>query len=343
MSDGTREFRTPDAARVIEQVAERYGVRPAALVAVGHEVIPGRSVYRCEFANGRAWLLYVYAQQATMPTWLGGGSPRDWLRGRSALLTWLEHLGYPAPRVIPHRDVAALADHSDHYMLALSYIPGKLTFLSRDDLRQLGALLGWLHALPTDGTQSRPLPHSWWYPIEGALAPSLAGLDAVARNVPARWQALHASFRDDLRAVVKADLPTTLIHGDCHPGNAILTPEGSVTLIDWECAGMGAAVLDLGGLLTDGQPDPAPGAAIVVDPVGVAAVMEGYRSQRALTQVEHVALPLACRFTVAFQGAVRFLWACEGGWSDRIDRSLARLQVRYDAAKQAAVLAQDMF
>jgi Ser/Thr protein kinase RdoA (MazF antagonist) len=339
MAESNRELHSSDLAPVAGYVAEHYGVRPAALVPVGHDATPGRSVFRCDVADGRAWLLYVFTRHATMPVWFGGGPAREWLCGRTALLTWLERQGYPTPRVIPTREGGQMAEYGDGCMVALTYIPGESTAMSLDDLRQLGALLGRLHALPADAANP-PLPNSWWYPAMRAVAPLLDGLYAAANEVPWRWQALHAAFGDTLRTVASADLPITPIHGDCHPGNTIVTSNEDIILIDWECAGIGAAVLDLGGLLTDCHSDPAPGEAIVVDPASIAAVMEGYRAHRTLTQAERDILPAACRFGVAYQGAVRFLWAHEDGWSERIDRSLARLHARYDVAERAAVMAQ---
>ncbi len=348
MSESNPEFPPREYAKVAGIVSEHYEAQPIALAPIGHDATPSRAVFRCDFADGSAWSLHVFAQHALMPTWFGSGLARDWLHGRATLLAWLERQSYPAPRIIPTHVGELVAENDNTCMLALSYIPGDLSAMSRDEPRQLGALLGRLHTLPVPSIQgfgssgaveSRSLPNSWWYPVRLAVAPLLDGLETIANDVSARWQALHARFGEDFRTVAKADLPVTLIHGDCHPGNAIVTPDGSVALIDWECAGIGAAVLDLGGLLADCSPDPVPGEAIVVDPAKVAAVMEGYQAHRMLTSAERNILLTACRFGVAFQGAIRFLWALEHGWSERIERSLVRLQARYDAAEQAAVLA----
>ncbi len=337
MSDSSGEFRSPDAARVLDYVAESYGVRPLGLAPIGNDATPGRSVFRCDLPDGSAWLLQVYAPHVLMPTWLGGGQAREWLRDRASLLAWLESHGYPAPRVIPARSGTAVAERGDLCMVAVGYIPGELAALTDGTLRQLGALLGRLHTLPV---ASQSLPSSWWYPVQHAVAPLLDGLDAVATDVLARWRSLHRAFSDDLRQALNLDLPVTLIHGDCHPGNAIVTSSGRIALIDWECAGMGAAALDLGDLLVDSHPDAAPGEGIAVHREAIVAVLEGYRAHRTLTQGEYDRLPVACRFGGAFHGALRFQWVLEGGWTDRINRSLTRLEARYEAAKQTAAMAQ---
>jgi len=69
--------------------------------------------------------------------------------------------------------------------------------------------------------------------------------------------------------------------------------------------------------------------------------MDGYRAHRAPAVAERDALPEACRFGVAYVGAVRFLWARERGWDERLDRSLTRLRARHEAAGRSAELAQD--
>jgi Phosphotransferase enzyme family len=43
-------------------------------------------------------------------------------------------------------------------------------------------------------------------------------------------------------------LPSSVVHGDPWPGNAIHTAHDQVTLIDWENAGLGLPLLDLGFL-----------------------------------------------------------------------------------------------
>src|SRR5690349_18218772 len=101
MSDSNLGFPLPEYAHVAGIVYERYRAHPIALTTVGHDAAPGRAVFLCDFADGSAWLLYVFAQQAVTPIWFGGGLARDWLRGRATLLAWLERQSYLAPRVIP--------------------------------------------------------------------------------------------------------------------------------------------------------------------------------------------------------------------------------------------------
>lgn len=43
-------------------------------------------------------------------------------------------------------------------------------------------------------------------------------------------------------------LPTVIIHNDYHPANIIQTTGGQLVPVDWEGAGLGPAVIDVGFL-----------------------------------------------------------------------------------------------
>jgi thiamine kinase-like enzyme len=82
------------------------------------------------------------------------------------------------------------------------------------------------------------------------------------------------------------DLPRTLIHNDAHPGNAIVTPEGTPLFIDWSGSGLGPPMIDLGFLLISSEV--AISWATPIPPTGgrVEAIVDGYASYRVPTQAE---------------------------------------------------------
>ncbi len=333
-----------DAGLIAGLVREAYGAEPATLDPLGNDPTGERMTYRVTLGDGRVWMLRGYRAGSHVPSWYGGGPSEEWLHGRALVLDWLERCGYPAPRIVPTRGGDPLARRDGYCVLALSYIPGEPLPSTPEHLERLAGALGRLHALDLRSPADGQLPPSWWYPLDRTTAPPLAQLAQVEDAVPPEWRPLHAAFTGALHALRRRDdLPLALIHGDCHPGNALVAEDGQVALVDWDCAGVGLALLDLGTLLLDAHPDPVPGEPIAVDPQLVAAVVASYRRHRALSEPERESLLDATRFGVAFVGSLRFVWAREQGWSERIERSLRRLRTRYEAAEDVARLASAEF
>src|SRR5437660_6867660 len=172
----------------------------------------------------------------------------------------------------------------------------------------LGSVVGQLHAL-------QPLPT--YVPPQADMLPSgeiafaQQQLTAIASLVPHQYVAQYELLEKALSSIdYGVNLPTTLIHNDCHPGNALLTAPGQVTLLDWEGAGMGPAVLDVGFLLLncDGKAPWDPLSATPFHPDGerLRAVIEGYCRYHQLTIDEFNYLPTAVRFRSLVFGACNF-------------------------------------
>lgn len=297
-----------DPYLISELVRQAYGAELATLEPLGNDPTGERVTYRAALGDGRVVMLRGYRAGSRMPFWYGGGLADEWLHERARVLDWLARHGYPAPRVVPARNGDLLATHAGYCVLAMTYIPGEPLATTSDHLERLAGALGRLHALGPRPDSDDGLPASWWHPLDQIIAPLLERLEGMRTEVPSRWQPLHAAFAATLGALRgHSDLPLAAIHGDCYPANAVETGEGQVALIDWDCAGQGMAVLDLGGLLLDAQPDPTPGEPIVVEPRLVAAIVAGYRQHREPTALERQHLLEATRFGVAFIGSLRFV------------------------------------
>ncbi|HLW02971.1 MAG TPA: phosphotransferase [Ktedonobacterales bacterium] len=327
---------------IAELVRQEYDAEPIELEPLGNDPTGERVTYRAALSDGRVLMLRGQRIGSRVPFWYGGGVAEEWLRERALVLDWLARQDYPAPRLVPARHGKVLATHADYCTLAMTYLPGQPLLTTIPHLERLAGALSRLHALEGGPGGGAGVPGSWWHPLDRTITPLLEQLEDLGGEVPLRWQPLHAAFVETLGAFLgRDDLPLVAIHGDCYPANAIETGEGQVVLIDWDCAGWGTAVLDLGGLLLDAQPDPAPGEPIVVDPQLVAAMVASYRKFREPTALEREALLEATRFGTAFIGALHFTWTREQGWSERIERSLRRLQARYTAAEEVARLARE--
>jgi Ser/Thr protein kinase RdoA (MazF antagonist) len=275
----------------------------------------------------------------------GTASVTDWLLGRATTLGWLEERGYPAPRVVRTRsgDLVGLA--GVWATLMTTYVAGTPLRPDTGQLRLLGEALGWLHALDAAGAvQGR----ASWYP-ESAIPAALGRLDAVESLIPADQRALLERFRAVLLAVQQQApaLPTAVMHGDAWPGNAIRTARDQVTLIDWENAGLGMPLLDLGYCLLEchldvGLPGDQPAAwHIRPDEGRIAAVAAGYASRRRLSPAEQDLLPAGILFAAAFVGSIHLEQALIGGvHGPPMDARLDRLRNRLDVSDAVAGLAR---
>jgi Ser/Thr protein kinase RdoA (MazF antagonist) len=285
-----------------------------------------------------------------------GGRPvavTDWLRSRAATLDWLAEHAYPAPRVIRTRsgDLVGLA--GVWATLATTYVTGTPLGPGTGQLRLLGEALGRLHALGAagGGAAMAAMGRAAWDP-ETATPAALRRLEAVESLTPADWRPLLDQFRAVLLAVRQRApaLPSSVVHGDPWPGNAIHTAQDQVTLIDWENAGLGLPLLDLGFCLlechldvglTSNQPSAWP---IQPDENRIAAIVAGYTRWRRLQPAEKDLLLEGIRFPAAYVGAIHFEQALLGGVRGRsMDVRLERLRNRLAVSGAVAELARRHF
>jgi Ser/Thr protein kinase RdoA (MazF antagonist) len=282
-----------------------------------------------------------------------GGRPAavtDWLRSRAATLDWLEEHAYPAPRVIRTRsgDLVGLA--GIWATLATTYEMGTPLGPGTGQLRLLGEALGRLHALAAAGGGAA-MGTAAWDP-ETAIPAALGRLEAVESLTPADWRPLLDQFRAVLLAVRRRApaLPSSVVHGDPWPGNAIHTAQDQVILIGWENAGLGLPLLDLGFCLlechldvglTGNRPSARP---IRPDENRIAAIAAGYTRWRRLQPAEKDLLLEGIRFPAAYVGAIHFEQAILGGVRGRpMDVRLERLRNRLAMSGAVAELARRHF
>jgi Ser/Thr protein kinase RdoA (MazF antagonist) len=187
-----------------------------------------------------------------------------------------------------------------------------------------------------------------WHP-DTAIPAALGRLAAVAGLVPADWRPLLEQFRAVLLALRQRapSLPTAMVHGDAWPANAIHTAPDQVTLIDWENAGLGLPLLDLGYCLLEchldvGLAGDQPAAWLIQpDEDRIAAVAAGYSRWRRLQPSEQELLPEAVRFAAAFVGAIHLERALIGdARGASMDARLARMRNRLAVSDAVAELAR---
>jgi len=193
------------------------------------------------------------------------------------------------------RDVDALAARYDHVARALgaSGVPRPLGWASTSGVLALETAPGTRCAdlapvaAPSSALMGRAIAAFHEVPVLAGTPPfGRLGPRRVERSAEVLAMArpdLAPAARDLARrlATTRLDGTPVMVHGDCHPKNAIVDGD-RLTLIDLDQAGRGAAAADIGSLLarvrvvgiTGGDPTTA---AQLAD-----AFLAGYASQRAL-------------------------------------------------------------
>jgi len=326
-------------AAVVGRILREYRLGPASVRRQYGSVSSPRVGYQMEWPGGAPVLVRAYRADMPLPVYQRGADVApvtDWLLGRAATLQWLAERGYPAPRLVVTRSGDPVGVTGAWLTWATSYIPGQAVAPGGGQAGLLGAALGRLHAL---GAPPGPVPDvapglAHWHPAV-AIPATLRRLDAVAAMLPMAWRPLHDQFRRTMLAFREAapSLPVAVVHCDAWPGNAVVTGDGEVTLIDWEYGGAGLPVVDLGQCLLECHFDPdlplrQPGAwHIEPDPGRIAAVLDGYTRWRPLADAEREVLAEAIRFGPAYAGAIHLERALIDGVGGTImDARLARLR-----------------
>ena len=351
-------------AAVVGRILREYheaGIEPAGIRRLAGSVRGTRVTYHLGSPAGPGLVVRALRTDVPLAGQFGGGTmaATDWLCGRAATLRWLEDRAYPAPRVIRTHsgDLVGLA--GVWATLATTYVAGTPLRPDTGQLRLLGEALGRLHALDAstfaDETSAvgsgADVARALWHP-ETAIPAALGRVEAVQSLVPADHRPLLEQLRTVLLEVQRRAslLPTAVVHGDPWPGNAIRTAQNEVTLIDWENAGLGVPLLDLGYCLLEchldaGLPSEQPSTRhIRPDEDRIAAVAAGYSQYRRLQPAERDLLPDGMRFAAAFAGATHFEQALIGGVRGApMDARLERLHNRLTVSDAVAELARRHF
>jgi Ser/Thr protein kinase RdoA (MazF antagonist) len=341
-------------ADAIKALIGRYAKRvdPERVRCLRGSPRQGRMAFLLRLSGATAWLLRAVRSDLPLGDQLSGcavASQRELAYSRMTTLLRLQILGYRAPRVVRTRDGELTAEAGDWCASATTYIEGSVIQPTLTQLRMLGAALGELHRLPPAGRGPAP-GRSCWH--AGAAIPATRRLLAAARPLlRPDWRGLHSAFSDATDAIEAGapSLPEALTHADAWPRNCVQTGPDQVTLIDWDTAGLGFPLLDLGRALAECHldsdlPNGDPGAWLIQpDPQRITAVCQGYRSQRTLSSVELGLLADAIVFGIAFAGAIHLHQALNlSVTGPGMDARLARLRNRLAAAEDIARTARQL-
>ena len=282
-----------------------YGIENFSLHAFKSD--SGKHIFRVEQGSGQNMILRVYPS-----------NDDEKLQNLITILTFLEDRHYPAERIMPAANGDSIIKRNDWQLLMTTCIEGSSVDYTLPALNSLATMLGRLHALRASSqvNEKRPLPKAEMLPareIAYALTQLTSVKSLLTRNLYSRYDALVAA----LNAIdLCEDLPMVLIHNDCHPANAVHTHTGQVILIDWEGAGSGPAVIDVGFLLASCDTESPWTPPMPPDPARVRAIVDGYCQHHVLTHAELERLPDAIRFRAIVFGACSFASAIKERGSD---------------------------
>lgn len=206
------------------------------------------------------------------------------------------------------------------------------------DLHRLGVALGDLHKRgpATTGAGAHRIPGLPLIDRAGmlpeneldfalrCLLPVQARLAGAAAE--RQWQALV----DDCRCgLVPVDgLTHVFLHGDAHPWNSVITADGTARFYDWDAAGPGPAIIDLGFLVLSCAGGGLTGPVEVAPADAVSALLAGYRSRMTLEETDLGALDAAVRFRLLVNLAAGFAHFVERGQDPLAQPSIGWSQQR---------------
>lgn len=246
------------------------------------------------------------------------------------------------------RDGGLLASYAGWTALLISFLEGDVADFALDSLELLGNLAGHLHMLSFNvlvEARSASLPESRLRPTQSA-SQAIANLVQALPLVPGVLHQFYETSIMVLQRVQQAQhmglLPEMLLHGDCWPRNAVRQASGGMALIDWDCAGIGPAILDVGYLLLTCHLGKPQFPSMQADEQRIAAVVHGYCQQRKPSAAELSVLEEAVLYDVARRvGLEKPLSALSDGWSEEV--WWQKMLARYHVAPEIAAIARCCF
>ncbi len=278
----------PQASFVTHIARTHYGLELQSIESLDQHHNASRGIYRVQDAQNRSWVMRL----SQYPEMVEAFSHAAYLLG------WLTHRSYPAPSVRRTTDQRFVGLIDGWAVLVLSYVAGTvLTTPSADELEAVAQTVGRLHRLK-DHTQ-HSFAHSRCHPDR--IATAAHQLAQHSARVPEAFHSLVADLHAAMCALEELPRRFCLTHGDCWYMNAVKASDGRITLIDWDNAGIGLPLLDLGYLLLTAHFDLRQPLYLEADEAKIKAMMHGYQEECHISAHEMASIANAMRFLLAFQ------------------------------------------
>lgn len=315
-------------------VMDQYQCQNVKLQPIAQFVFEDRGIYRVDLGDGRFYVLRAFHCDLEAE-----------LSDQVATLHHLGQHGFVVPHVLRTKTGSTIATYENWMALMISFIEGAMADFSPQSLALLGAYVANLHALSAKTLAERGtalLPDSRLSPNQV----SQEALDQIVAEIARIPQTLRPFYEASLTTIQRlqqaVDLPVTIIHGDCWSNNAVLMRDGHIAMIDWDGAGLGLAILDLGYLLMTCHLSKLGMLEITPDPQRIAAVVHGYCQRRIPNADELMLLGDA----VLYDSARRAILAgvdvlTSGNWQE--NTLLLKMLGRYRASEEVTAIALRCF
>ncbi len=280
-----------------------------------------RSVYRIHTSTGSTRILRLQRSSAFESRYEQTGQ----------ILLWLQNKQYAAPQLHRTSKGTLVGVLNGWCSLLLTYIDGEVMNVQSEAFAEVGTALGQLHSLilgePETFSQSRCSPN--------ALAHTYKKLDYGQSHLPDQYRSMADALKTSLIPLIECEQQPRLTHGDCWYMNAIKTVANQTVLIDWDCAGTGIPIIDVGYLLLTAHYNLANPLQVEPSEKKVRSILTGYQIIRLINRAEIKLLPNAIRFALAFHlGA--YLDERRNMLDDIV---LRKMQARFEATSEIAQLA----
>lgn len=235
---------------------EQWGMSHVAKVLEVKKTVAGRMVFRID-TEGKVFALKVYAPSRANET----------VRKDIFMLRFLEKLAFPASIVRDTKDGEGYGTISGSYAYVSDWIEEENPESTEDTFEKLGRVTGRLHGI------KEPYPHVSDFSPAQEVQKLL--VTARSKGIDQKYVDLLLSIRD------VSQLPQGIIHTDIGPHNSRQRSNGELVVIDWEDAGLGPMIIDLGWELEQCLSNES-----VFETEKAKALLRGYEKHRKLTEEE---------------------------------------------------------
>lgn len=147
----------------------------------------------------------------------------------TSIFQFLKENDFPAPRIIKASTQENFVKVEGKYIYALTFLDGKTPEATVDNYRKLGELTAKLHN------------------IKGYKRRTKFTVESEKSNFAENGKNFGKKYSDLVNSLPSfAGYPECLIHSDIGLHNTVQLKNGDIVLVDWDDAGIGARVLDIG-------------------------------------------------------------------------------------------------